>query len=168
MRRYLTLLAFGFAVLPLVVVALLWNGLGFPSVHAQENDHDPARDWQVLPGFSVHLDSSGYTLPTAIATVPQPGSAPSDPLYFVTELGGALKVVTNDRSVHVFAENFFELAPADRSPFVTRQIGMAGICLDSDNGYVFVTFTYNETPTILRNNIVRFDSTPGDLLSAAR
>lgn len=141
MSRFLILLAFCLVTLVLVSVNLPSNGLGIPTVQAQENDHDPAHDWEVLPGFSVRLDSSGYTLPTAIATVPQPGSVPSDPLYFVTELSGVVKVVTNDRSVHIFAKNFFELAPADRSPFVTRQIGMASICLDPDNGYVFVSFT---------------------------
>jgi len=151
----------GLGVLAIVLVTMKWNGLVFSPVQAQENNPDPTHDWEVLPGFSVIVDSTGYTLPTAIATVPNPGTAPDDPLYFVTELSGIVKVVTNDRSVHVFAENFFELNPSDRSPFVTRQIGMAGICLDPDNGYVFVTFTYNETQTVLRNNVVRFDSIRG-------
>ncbi|MEZ4546326.1 MAG: hypothetical protein R3B51_00730 [Thermodesulfobacteriota bacterium] len=33
----------------------------------------------------------GYHLPSAIAFVPEPGSGPKDPLYFVTELGERLK-----------------------------------------------------------------------------
>jgi len=37
---------------------------------------------------------------------------------------------------------------------------MAGICLAPEHGYVFVTFSYHDSDNILRNNIVRFQSTP--------
>ena len=72
-----------------------------------------------------------------------------------------MKVVTNDRSVFAFAENFFTLRPKRKVPKIDEEVGMAGICLDSKHGYVFVTFSYHDVDNILRNNIVRFQSTPG-------
>ncbi|MCL4244288.1 MAG: PQQ-dependent sugar dehydrogenase, partial [Candidatus Dadabacteria bacterium] len=82
-------------------------------------------------------------------------------LYFVTELRGKVKVVTNDRSVYTFAEDFFTLAPRAELPSFGGEMGMAGLCLDPASGYVFVTFTYQDEKGILRNNIVRFESEPG-------
>ncbi len=51
------------------------------------------KDWAVADGVSLTRDTTGYSLPSAIAFVPDPGPAPADPLYFVTELGGTVKVV---------------------------------------------------------------------------
>lgn len=158
--RLIKVLVWGLSTLVFLLIGGEPGNIDAPALRAQSPGGNPAHDWEVLPGFSVAVDSTGFTLPTSIATVPEPGAAPNDPLYFVAELGGTVKVVTNDRSVHAFAEDFFALNPTDKSRFVTRQIGMAGICLDPDNGYVFVTFTYSETPNILRNNIVRFESKP--------
>jgi hypothetical protein len=119
-------------------------------------------EWAVVRGMSLSIDTEGYDLPTSLAFVPNPGSGPKDPLYFVTELHGALKVVTNDRSVHTFAERFFHLQPIGRPKpgEYLDELGMAGVCLDPVHGYVFVSFTY-QTPTgKILNNVVRFQSTP--------
>ena len=118
-------------------------------------------DWQVENGFSLSIDTDGYHLPTAIAFVPNPGPGPKDPLYFVTEVRGTIKVVTNDRSVHVFAKDFFDLTVAAELPEPEGEAGMAGICLEPENGYVFVTFTYQDGNGVLRSNVMRFTSTPG-------
>lgn len=127
---------------------------------AQEPPFDWRSDWGVEEGFAIDIDTEGYSLPTAIAFVPNPGPAPKDPLYFVTEVRGAVKVVTNDRTVYTFAENFFSLTPKEELPSGQGQVGLAGICLDPRHGYVFVTFAYQDQNNILRNNIVRFQSTP--------
>ncbi len=37
---------------------------------------------------------------------------------------------------------------------------MAGICLDPDHGYVFVTYAYRDEAGILRNGISRFSAQP--------
>lgn len=117
-------------------------------------------DWAVPEGFALHIDTEGYTFPTAIAFVPEPGSDPKDPLYFVTELRGRVKVVTNDRSIYTFAENFFQLQPEQELPEVEGETGLAGICLAPEQGYVFVTFAYQDSESVLRNNVVRFESGP--------
>ncbi len=119
------------------------------------------KDWSLKEGFDLNIDTEGYNFPAAIAFVPDPGKGPKDPLYFVTELRGKVKVVTNDRTVHTFAENFFELEPDRELPDFSGEIGLAGICLDPANGYVFVTFAYQDEDKILHNNIARFDTEPG-------
>ncbi len=129
--------------------------------HAGEEPYDWKSDWTLEENFSIEIDTEGYHFPSALAFVPEPGGGPKDPLYFVAELRGKVKVVTNDRSVHTFAENFFTLVPRAELPSFGGEMGMAGICLDPESGYVFVTFTYQDEKGILRNNIARFESEPG-------
>ncbi len=109
-------------------------------------------------GFSLHRDTEGYRFPTAIAVVPNPGHEPGDPLYFVTELQGTIKVVTNDRSVHTFAH-----VPApvkDTLPKAEAEVGLAGICLEPRHGYVFATYAYHDADGVLRNALVRYQTPP--------
>jgi glucose/arabinose dehydrogenase len=119
------------------------------------------KEWAVRDNFKISVDSGGFQFPSAIAFVPNPGDGPGDPLYFVTELRGKVKVVTNDRTVHTFAEDFFKLKPEEELPAFSGETGLAGICLDPENGYVFVTFAYQDENNILRNNMVRFEAEPG-------
>ena len=146
-------------VLLLAAFMVLMLGLVPATAESQETAYDPTKDWSVEPGFAIAVDSKGYTLPTAIAVVPFPGEGAKDPLYFVTELQGTVKAVTNDRSVYTFAEDFFELDPKAKLPATAGEVGLAGICLDSDRGYVFVTFAYDDGE-VLRNNVVRFETEP--------
>ncbi len=129
-------------------------------VASQEEAFDWKSDWAVEKGFTLSIDTEGYTLPTAIAFVPNPGPEPKDPLYFVTELGGKVKVVTNDRTVYTFAENFFRRQVERELPAGKGESGLAGICLEPKHGYVFVTFAYPDQDGVLRNNIVRFQTEP--------
>lgn len=142
------------AVTVAVVLLVLWAA-NAPS----QEPADATSDWAVQPGFSLAVDTQGYEIPTAIAFVPNPSSEPDDPLYFVTELRGQVKVVTNDRSVSSFAMVSAFQTEA-QLPAGTAQAGLAGICLDPENGHVFVTYTYEDNG-ILRNDISRFETTPG-------
>lgn len=148
---------------PLTLVILTVACLpGFTSKTAALSTHEAwKQDWSVSEGFSLHIDSEGYEFPTAIAFVPNPGAGAKDPLYFVTELYGRVKVVTNDRTVYTFAEAFFELRLQEKLPGAMGENGMAGICLDPEHGYVFVSFVYHDQDGQLRNNIVRFETAPG-------
>ena len=118
-------------------------------------------DWELPAGFSLKIDAEGFDFPTAIAFVPNPGPDPKAPLYFVTELRGKVKVVTRDRSIHTFAEDFFHLRPDVELPSPDAEMGMAGIVLEPRHGYVFVSFAYQDANKVLRNSLVRFDSQPG-------
>lgn len=117
-------------------------------------------DWVTTNGFRLEIDTEGYDFPSAIAFVPNPGPGPKDPLYFVTELRGKIKVITNDRSIYTFAENFFELVPRKELPDENGEIGMAAITLEPTHGYVFVSFAYQDSHKIYHNSIVRFSSQP--------
>ena len=117
-------------------------------------------DWAVQSGFALDVAVEGLNLPTAIAFVPEPGSDPKDPAFFVAELEGAVKVVTKDGSLLTFADGFFKRKPANQLPGDFAEIGLAGICLAPEQGYVFVTFAYIHEDGTLRNSVGRFDTTP--------
>jgi len=152
----INMLLFGAVYLVIVLVAASVAGT---SLTASESDW--RTDWTVRRGFNIVIDAQGFEFPTAIAFVPNPGSSPKDPLYFVTELKGTIKVVTNDRSVVTFAEDFFRREVERVVPAIGDEVGLAGICLDAENGYVFVTFAYRDSDNLQRNNVVRFGSKPG-------
>ncbi len=140
------------------LVAIFAWVVSLPSF-AEEIPADPfdwSQDWVLPSGFVLEPDTEGYHFPTAIAFVPEPGTEPNDPLYFVTELRGTLKVVTNDRTVYVFARDFFHLEVPEELPSSSGESGLAGICLAPQQGYVFVTFAYQNSLGVLRNNIIRF------------
>lgn len=144
-------------------LAALSVSLAFtPLAMSQEGSFDWKSDWAAAEGFALDIDTEGYHFPTAIAFVPNPGPGPKDPLYFVTELRGTLKVITNDRTVQVFAEDFApKFTPKEELPSGYGQGGLVGLCLDPAHGYVFVTFLYQDENQILRNGLVRFQAEPG-------
>ncbi len=124
-------------------------------------DDEWMSDWAIREGFKIEVAADGFELPTAVAVVPNPGSAPSDPVVFVTELMGAIKTINNDGSVSVFADDFFVLEHEAQLPDFAGEVGMAGIALAPEYGYVFASFAYQDQNGTLRNNIVRFETTPG-------
>lgn len=158
-----------FRYFPVAFCVFLALGVFFFSPHhqaaAQEDDSDWKRNWGVAEGFSIEVDTEGYDLPSALAFVPQPGLDPKAPLYFVTELRGVIKVVTNDRSVYIFAESFFETTPQVGFEKAADEYGLAGMCLAPEQGYVFVTYTYFQGPK-LYNAIARFETQPNSFATA--
>ena len=115
-----------------------------------------AADWQAASGYAVEAVSSGWALPSDIRFVPHPGEAPGDPLYYVAELRGTIKVVTRDGSVHVYADDLQGYQPPVELPQTRGELGLAGICLDPVNGYLFATTIYWKNAA-LYNRIVRFE-----------
>ena len=146
----------GCFVVTLVGISLAVASLGQRTIAQVPSDW--REDWEVQSGFDISVDSEGFELPSSIAFVPNPGTSAKDPLYFVTELRGRVKVITNDRSVFTFAEITYDLQPTSELPAIPGEVGMAGICLDPKHGYVFVTLAYRDPENILRNNVIRFDA----------
>ena len=143
---------------------LVFTSFAFQDDIVTNSGYDWKQDWLIEDGFKISTDAKGFNLPTAIAFVPEPGPDPKDPLYYVTELRGKVKVVTNDRSVYTFADladDDFNFTPKEELPSGLGQGGCAGIGLDPVNGYVFVTSLYRDKNDIMRNNIVRFETKPG-------
>ena len=143
-----------------LLFVLLLTYVPTPQANGEKTDTMPPPnwkdDWALAEGFTIQEDIAGLQFPTDIEFIPNPSKNPKDPLYFVLELKGTLKVVTNDRSVYVFADNFIPVPLKER--FET--LGAAGMCLDPSSGYIFVTFGYLDRTQIFRNGIVRFHSTP--------
>ena len=117
-------------------------------------------DWGVAEGYSIIPDTDGFLFPTAIVFVPNPGNKPKDPLYFIAELRGSIRVVTNDRSVYTFADDFIPTNLDNNLALLEGQFGVVGLCLEPKRGYLFATLSYSDASFVLRNIIVRFTSTP--------
>ncbi|MBT6405273.1 MAG: hypothetical protein HOK11_12665 [Rhodospirillaceae bacterium] len=149
MRRRLSVLCAA------VVSGLFWLAPA-NNVLAQGTTPDWKDDWSLASGFTIDADTEGFNFPSDIEFIPNPGSRPEDPLYFVLELKGTLKVVTNDRTTHIFAKDFIPI-PLKES---FQEIGSAGMCLDPVRGYVYVTFGYLDKTQVFRNGMVRFTATP--------
>ncbi|HKU63095.1 MAG TPA: PQQ-dependent sugar dehydrogenase [Gemmatimonadales bacterium] len=115
-------------------------------------------DWALAEGFTLRRDAQGFHFPTSMVFVPEPGPGPKDPLYFVTEIGGTIKVVTNDRTVSDFAVGVMPKPTGDTLPSYTGESGLAGLCLEPRHGYVFATFAYTDSSGVLRNGLARFET----------
>jgi len=115
-------------------------------------------DWALADDFDMAVDSGGYNLPSEIAFLDKPGEAANDPLYFILELKGALKVITNERKVYTYSEN---ILPLPQNPDRFDPVGAAGLCVDQKHGYVYVTFAYLDKNGVHRNGIIRYENTPG-------
>lgn len=145
-----------------ILVALLTAACtGDSTVSGQDAASD--EQWALLSGFELVTDTEGYAFPTSVVFIPNPGETDASPLYFVSELRGAIKVVTRDRTVYDFAT-----VPAyDPSAAGFRELpdgegqgGLGALCLDPVHGYAFATYLYTGEDGIVRNGVVRFDSEP--------
>ena len=145
----------------LIPTSCLLLGLATARVAAAEGDlADPLSAWSVSEGYSLSVAYSGFELPTALAAVPTPAAAAKAPKFFVTELRGRIKVIANDASVSEFA-SVPTFKPHLEWPDPAGEAGLAGLCLDPQHGYVFVTYAYRDESGILRNGLTRFSTTAG-------
>lgn len=101
--------------------------------------------WTVPNGYKVEIVASGFQLPTNIAFVPNPGSDPDDPLYYVAELYGTIKVVLRDGTIMDYATDLLNFFPFGYFPGAGEQ-GMTGIVVDPDSGDVFASMLYSSDP----------------------
>ena len=134
--------------------------LAYPMLTLAQESSNWKKDWAVQPGFALEVAVEGLNFPTSIAFVPAPGPDPKDAAFYITELQGAVKVVTNDGKVSTFADDFFTQDESDGAfgPFV--ETGLTSICLEPEQGYVFVTYAYADVDGSIRNSVGRFETTP--------
>lgn len=92
----------------------------------------------LVAGFVVEEVAGDFQLPTNIAFVPNPGANPTDPLFYVTELYGTIKVVRRNFTVSDYATGLLNFNPTGAFPGSGEQ-GLAGIVVDPATGDVFVT-----------------------------
>lgn len=98
-------------------------------------------------GFVVEQVAGDFQLPTNIAFVPNPGPNPHDPLFYVTELYGTIKVVTRDFSVSNYATGLLNFNPTGNFPGSGEQ-GLAGIVVDPSTGDIFATRVTSSIPGV--------------------
>jgi glucose/arabinose dehydrogenase/fibronectin type 3 domain-containing protein len=132
----------------------------------RDSSNDPATDWSLWssrlfhtdpelqpipgvgtwavkqPGYKVEAVAGGFQLPVNIAFVPNPGTHPDDPLFYVVELYGQIKVVTNDGAVSDYATGLLNFNPTGDFPGSGEQ-GVAGIVVEPTTGDLFVTLLYD-------------------------
>jgi glucose/arabinose dehydrogenase len=90
------------------------------------------------PGYTIDEVAGGFQLPVNIAFVPNPGPDPNDPLFYVNELYGTIKVVTNDFTVSNYAMGLLNFDPTGNFPGSGEQ-GLTGLVVDPLTGDLFVT-----------------------------
>ncbi len=123
--------------------------------------------WTVdQPGYVVEVVASGFRLPVNIAFVPNAGSDPLDPSYYVTELYGTIKVVTGNGTIGDYATNLLNYSPTGVFPG-SGEMGLAGIAVDPASGDVFAGMMYNAGGPFYPK-VVRFQSTDGGLTAATQ
>lgn len=113
------------------------------------------------PGYRVDVVAAGLTLPVNIAFVPNGGALPTDPKFYVTELYGQIKVVTNAGLVSNYASGIVNYVPSGAFPGSGEQ-GLTGIAVDPVSGDVFAAHLWR-TGNQNFPRITRFSSTNGGL-----
>ncbi len=126
--------------------------------------------YSVPEGFRVEEAATGFVLPVSIAFVPFPGPSPGDPLYYVTELYGTIRVVKRSGEVGTFASGLLDFAPNGVFPGSGEE-GLIGLAVDPDDpAILYATLVYREEadpgPNPLRNKLVRLRSDDGGLTAA--
>ena len=122
--------------------------------------------WVVLqPGYTVEVVATGFQLPVNIAFVPNPGTDPSGPFLYVTELYGNIKVLLRNGTLANYATSLLNFDPTGIFPGSGEQ-GLAGIVVDPATGDVLASLLYEdsaspENPKPHYAKVLRLHSTDG-------
>jgi glucose/arabinose dehydrogenase len=99
--------------------------------------------WTPLdPGYRVETVADDLQLPVNVAFVPDPGTGRKDPLLYVTELYGTVKVITRDGTEGDYATGLLNFDPTGVFPGSGEQ-GLTGIVVDPATGDVIVSLLYD-------------------------
>lgn len=116
-------------------------------------------------GYRIVPVASGFQLPVTLAFHPNPGPLPTDPLFYVTELYGTIKVVLRNGSVGTYASGLLNYDPSTLGSFPgAGEQGLTGLCVDPATGDLFATMLYQTTSggTLVRYpRVARLHSTDG-------
>ncbi|MEU8076168.1 PQQ-dependent sugar dehydrogenase [Catellatospora citrea] len=124
-----------------------------------------AGTWHVRQdGYRVEEVAGGFQLPVHLAMAPGHTGDPAQPMFYVTELYGQIKVVKGDLSTGVYAKNLLNFNPRGTFPG-TGEKGVTGIVVDPNNGDVLASVLY-ERGGVHYPKVVRFSSKDGGLTAA--
>lgn len=131
----------------------------------------PGVTWLVPePGYVVEEVAGGFRLPVNIAFVPSPGG-PGDPLFYVSELYGSIKVVSGDGTVGDYAAGLLNFDPTGHFPGSGEQ-GVTGLAVEPGTGDVLAAMLYSDDPADEtaphHPKVVRFRSEDGGRTAAVQ
>ena len=115
--------------------------------------------FRAISGYRVERIATGFSLPTSIAIVPDRGSQPTDPWFYVTELSGNVQVVLNNGTTEPYYEGLLDYDPNEDG---RNLAGTNGACIEPNTGDLFITSTWRDAAEDeLYNRVIRFHSSDG-------
>ncbi len=125
--------------------------------------------WSAQPGFKIEVVASGFKLPINIAFVPNAGSQPDSPYFYVIELYGTIKCVHRDYSITTYATDLLNFQPDGAFPGSGEQ-GLSGCAVDPATGDLFVAMLYDSAPPDGPHypKVIRLHSTDGGRTMASQ
>ena len=124
-----------------------------------------APNWCILqPGFKIEEFAGDFQLPVNIAFIPNATGAPSEPLFYVTELYGSIKTVLGDGSTLDYATELLNFNPTGDFPGSGEQ-GLTGIVVEPVTGDVFASLLYEGLDGQHYPKVIRLHSTDGGFTS---
>ncbi len=128
---------------------------------------DPTTPWTVRqPGYVVEEVVGGLELPVNIAFHPNPGPGPNDPLFYVTELYGNIKVVTRNGTVSDYIRGVLNYRPSGIFPGSGEQ-GLTGLLVDPVSKDLFASMLYDAGGEQRYPKVVRFRSNATGTVAAS-
>lgn len=118
-----------------------WATRDFSTADAGAVGADTDVPWTARLGYLVEKVAGGFQLPVNIAMVPDPGPHGGDPVFYVAELYGTIKVVTRDGVVRDYAKELLNFDPNGVFPGSGEQ-GLAGLVVDPQSGDLFASMVY--------------------------
>ncbi len=116
-------------------------------------------NWQIFPGFQLEHLVAGLSLPVNIAFSKKPPEKAQDPLLYISELYGQIKVISKDYSVRTYAKNLLNYKPDYKFPG-SGESGVTGIVVEPVSGDLLASMIY-ENDGVLKSKIIRFHSLDG-------
>ncbi|HCT78359.1 MAG TPA: hypothetical protein DGT23_17635 [Micromonosporaceae bacterium] len=130
-----------------------------------DNERDPlpgAPQWIVgEAGYVVEEVATGFQLPVNIAPVPSYGHDTAQPMLYVAELYGQIKVIKGDLSIGTYASGLLNFDPTGQFPG-NGEMGLTGLVVEPATGDVFASMVY-EADGKPYPKVVRLHSTDGGL-----
>lgn len=113
-------------------------------------------------GYRVEVVATGFQLPVNIAFVPTPGPLPGDPMFYVTELYGTIKVVSRNGTVSNYITGLVNYDPTALGSFPGKgEQGLTGICVNPATGDLYATLLQQIDPLTRNPKVIWLKSTNG-------
>lgn len=117
---------------------------------------DIAIPWRVESGFRAEAVGAAFQLPVSLVFVPDPGPDPAAPRYYVTELAGRIRAVSNDGRMTTYADNLLNYSPSAEFPG-SGETGLIGLCQPPGSRDLFATLVHVDGEQ-LRLRVIRLTS----------